>query len=107
MDDILDSSDEQEFQDIINSNMYHPTTRKELEDIISDLLRRNVKNLNCIDVSKITNFSKLFYKKDMTDIDISCWNVSNGQYFDKMFMESSNVTSDFSGWSLDSVESAS
>lgn len=40
--------------------LYTPNTKEELQDIIEELLNKGETNLNCIDVSDITDMSYLF-----------------------------------------------
>jgi len=85
MDDILDTGDDQEFRDIITSKTYKPTTNQELKDIIKTLLENGYKDLNCIDVSLISDFNSIFFDLDLTGVDISLWDVSSGEIFSQMF----------------------
>ena len=69
---------------------YFPKTKEELKNIIAEHFKNGITDLNDIDVSNITDFSKLFDSYDPTvsvDIifDVSKWNVSNGTNFRFMF----------------------
>lgn len=89
---------------------YHPNNRQELIDIVDELLkeRGNNANLNDIDVSKITDFSRLFYNMPkIENIKIDKWDVSNGTCFDEMFAGDYNFNSDISSWNMSSAESCS
>ena len=66
---------------------YHPKTKIELKDLLKKLLdeRGEDANLNDIDVSQITDMSRLFFNLDPHNIDISEWDVSNVAKIDRMF----------------------
>jgi len=77
--DILDDDDNMSFSDIVRGKYkYFPKDNKELKIIVNELFADKVNNLNIIDVSNITDFTSVFEKKDMTDIDIRFWDVSSG-----------------------------
>ena len=65
----------------INEYSYHPKDKKELQDLIKQLIgeRGENANLNDIDTSKITDMSYLFedsdFDGDITELDLS--NVMN------------------------------
>ena len=63
-----------------------PTTKGELRDIIEDRISKEGPNcdLNDIDVSLITNMSKLFFMSEFNG-NISKWNVSNVEKMNSMF----------------------
>ena len=102
-----------------------PKTNEELKEIIKDRISKEGPNcdLNDIDVSLITDMSKLFYEMDFNgDIskwnvtkvenmermfynskfneDISRWDVSNGEDFTGMFSECNNFNCDLSNWNV-------
>ena len=99
-------------KDIVNNSFYsyYPETKEELTLIIKQLFDQGIKNLNCIDVSKITDFSELFagignkndiiLGKDLKDVDISLWDVSNGICFSGMFEYSRGFNCDISEWDV-------
>ena len=63
---------------------YFPKTKSELQEIIRDHYIKHNYNLNDIDVSLITDFSKLFKDDRKTgnkDFDVRYWDVSNGEDF--------------------------
>ena len=69
-----------------NSYKCFPQTKNELKDIILRRIEKegNGVDLNDIDVSNITDMSKLFVYLDFNG-DISQWNVSNVKDKDNMF----------------------
>jgi len=84
-------------------NRYSPKTNEELKQIIQDHYDAGVYNLNDIDVSKITDFSKLFFEDENTDnteFDVSEWNVSNGKNFSNMFDGCKEFNCDISRWDV-------
>ena len=66
---------------------YFPETKEELSKNIEECLNSKNCNLNCIDTSKITDMSDLFYdsKFENININVSNWDVSNVKDMDKMF----------------------
>ena len=103
-------------QDIVNSILEenHPKTKQDLIECIISLLDNGIKELNCIDVSDITDFSFIFSmtsmvtKKlnslnyDINDIDISKWDVGSGENFSCMFADNTNFNCDISDWNVSS-----
>ena len=94
---------------------YYPKNRRALINDIISLLDKGIKNLNCIDVSRITDFSMVFagfrnnnrallVDYDLEGIDISKWDVSRGENFSAMFASSKNFNCDISGWNVSSGE---
>ena len=75
--DELDILDHQEIRNV--SYKYRPTTKEELQMIIE---KKKKKNETCIDVSdidvsNITDMSRLFQNTDLVYINLSGWNTSN------------------------------
>ena len=62
-----------------NDYRYHPKTKEELRDIISQRIKSKGPevDLNDIDVSNITDMSNLFEKLVSFNGNISKWDVSN------------------------------
>lgn len=73
--------------------------------VTEDELRFLVKNhekydLTRLDVSQITNFSRLFYAEKIFNQDISGWNVSNGIHFYFMFSEATCFNQPIGKWDV-------
>lgn len=81
---------------------YYPKTKDDLEKCIEEILNKNTKakNLNCINVSEITDFSYLFMHEDMSGVDISDWDVSQGENFNNMFYACKHFKCDLSNWNV-------
>ena len=86
---------------------YFPETKKELKKIINQRIKEeeNKCDLNDIDVSEITDMSRLFENLDIKNIDISQWDVSKVENFYSMFANCSDLKSigDISSWDLHSA----
>ena len=88
---------------------YHPQDRKELVYFIKDLIKQGETDLNCIDVSKITDMKLLFYQvnsigSQVSNIDISGWDVSNVTTMSSMFYGCDKFNGDISDWNVSNVE---
>ena len=83
---------------------YSPETKDELIKVIQMLLDKGETDLNCIDTSKITDMSKLFYNKENINIDVSKWNVSNVENMERMFYYCEKFNCDLSNWNVSKVE---
>lgn len=83
---------------------YQPKTSEELKELIYKLIdeRGEDADLNDIDVSKITDMSKMFYESKFTG-DISGWDVSNVTNMRWMF-SFSIFNGDISDWDVSKVE---
>lgn len=82
---------------------YRPKTKEELIDTIVDLLKKgNAYELNCIDVSPITDMSGLFHdvnqQIEVKEIDISEWDVSRVKNMMGMFYGCESFNADLSEW---------
>ena len=88
---------------------YFPETKEELSKNIEECLNSKNYNLNCIDTSKITDMSDLFYssKFENINIDVSNWDVSNVKDMSYMFNECQNFDCDLSKWDVSKVENMS
>ena len=95
LDKFVDSEDHYE---------YFPETKEELIKVIQMLLDKGETDLNCIDTSKITDMSELFYNKEDINIDVSKWNVSNVEDMNRMFYNCGDFNCDLSNWDVSKVE---
>ena len=88
------------------SYKYFPKTKKELQDILKQLIeeRGNEGDFNDIDTSEITDMSKLFIDIDKFNGDISKWNVSNVTNMFAMFYDCKSFNQDISGWDVSKVK---
>ena len=90
---------------------YHPKTRKALIKCIGEELKLHGPNanLNCIDVSKITDMRFLFgqFWRELKNIDISEWDVSNVKDMSYMFFDCKRFNSDLSKWNVSNVRDMS
>ena len=85
---------------------YRPKTRKELREIIDDLLKERGDNadLNDIDVSNVDDLSNLFAPHPtIKNINISLWNVSNVKNMETMFYNCFHFNCDLSNWDVSNV----
>ena len=69
---------------------YFPETKRELIDNIKELLDKEETDLNCIDTSKITNMTSIFFQCINFDCDLSNWDVSNVEDMNYMFQYCKN-----------------
>ena len=88
-----------------NRYKYFPQTKEELQDIILRRIKAegNKVDLNDIDVSKITDMSKLFERTNFNG-DISSWDVSNVIHMGGMFWGCSKCNQDISNWNVSKVK---
>jgi len=104
---------------ISKNKMYNfrPKTKEELQHIIYDEIEQNPDaDLNFIDVSKITDMSKLFsldivipgvnheWLKKVRNIKIDKWDVSNVTDMSWMFADCINLDCDISDWNVSRCE---
>ena len=81
-----------------------PKDKKELTRMIKDEIKKQGSKayLNHIDVSKITDFSRLFRNSKFNG-DISKWDVSNVTTMSYMFSSCLSFNQDLSGWDVSKV----
>ena len=87
---------------ILKHPTYTPQSREELERIISD----DRVNLAEIDVSKIKDFSKLFYHSSRTLVGLEYWDMSGAENLNGMFeLFGGEIVGDLSKWNLSNAKS--
>ena len=88
-----------------SSYKYFPKTKKELKDILRELIkeRGNEGDFNDIDTSKITDMSELFNFMENFNGDISKWDVSNVTSMERMFYWCESFNQDISNWDVSNV----
>ena len=89
----------------VNKHNYHPKTKKELKNLINQLIeeRGNEGDFNDIDTSKITHMTDLFYNMNKFNGDISNWDVSNVTDMCSMFDGCKSFNQDISNWDVSNV----
>ncbi|MBO5005794.1 MAG: BspA family leucine-rich repeat surface protein, partial [Clostridia bacterium] len=98
----------------IDNYSYQPTSKIELIKNIEELINNGEYDLNCIDTSKITDMSNLFFNTDIINADIaninfdvSKWNVSNVKDMSYMFCQCVKFNCDLSNWDVSNVKDMS
>ena len=88
------------------SYKYFPKNKKELKDIINQLIkeRGNEGDFNDIDTSEITDMLELFKNMEEFNGDISGWNVSNVTDMYSMFYKCESFNQDISNWDVSNVK---
>ena len=81
-----------------------PKNKSELQQMIKDEIEKqgNEADLNHIDVSQITDFSKLFKESEFCG-DISKWDISKVTNMCEMFHCARLFNQDISGWDVSKV----
>ena len=87
---------------------YCPENKSQLKDLLHQLFRErgNEADLNDIDVSKITDMSRLFATGEYINMNfnISDWDVSNVTNMTEMFSECEKFNCDISSWDVSNVK---
>ena len=89
----------------LNKHTLFPETKEELVDMIKDEISKNGNecSLNHIDVSQITDMSKLFYNSRFNG-DISQWDVSNVEDMNSMFESAESFNQPIGDWDISKVK---
>ena len=83
----------------------YPKNKNELKEILEERLKYDHNaNLNDIDVSEITDMSRLFIFLNPGNINISEWNVSKVTDMSFMFFECIHFNCDLSNWDVSNVK---
>ena len=101
--------------DIFRSDLvavYKPKSKDELREILvkcciyyyCNFNSKRRCNLNWLDVSGITDMSRLFYRLEPGHVDISKWDVSNVVNMEEMFGEVDILDVDISNWDVSNVK---
>ena len=91
----------------IFSKKYTPKDMWELKDAIKELLDKGKTDLNCIDISNITDMTNAFEIEDIDkyDFDVSKWDVSNVKNMYGMFVNCKKFTGKgLENWDVSKVE---
>ena len=88
------------------SYKYFPETKKELQDLINQLIKERGYDgdFNDIDTSEITDMSDLFDGIEKFNGDISNWDVSNVTDMKYMFFWCDSFNKDISNWDVSKVK---
>lgn len=105
------------FENIKEGDYYVPEDKDTLIEIINYLLSNDITNLNCIDVSNITDFSYIFNENIYLTsdngefepgktiwLDMNKWDVSNATTFEGMFGGCTYFDADLSDWDVSNCE---
>ena len=91
-----------------SSYKYFPETKKELQDLLKQLIKERGYDgdFNDIDTSEITDMSDLFNDIDIEKFngDISNWDVSNVTDMKYMFFWCDSFNKDISNWDVSKVK---
>jgi len=84
---------------------YKFTTKAHLEDAINGYPgnQDTFGEMNCWDVSEITDMSQLFVYRFSFDVPIGCWNVSKVTDMSYMFFYATNFNQNIGNWNVGSV----
>ena len=104
----VNASDLKMYNKFNNTYKFFPKDKYELRDIIIERIRTTHRydcDFNDIDVSKITDFSKLFKCKPLTKFngDISKWDVSNAEQMQCMFYDLYYFDCNLNDWDVSNV----
>ena len=88
-----------------NASVLRPTTKEELRTIIEQELKRQGRDadLNHIDVSGVTDMSRLFFGLDIRNIKIDKWDTSNVTDMHGMFFGAKRFNQPLSTWNVSNV----
>ena len=102
--DRLKSKEVDSIKDLKVTNGVKPKYKVKDKEELKEIIRNAApdEDLNYLDVSGITDMSKLFYGSEFNG-DISKWDVSNVKYMSGMFRDS-KFNGDISKWDVSNVE---
>ena len=82
-----------------------PTSNSELQELLLDLVHKNIFDFNSVNVSKVTDMTFLFATSEFENInfDISKWDVSHVTNMQSMFDGCTKFNCDLSQWNTSKV----
>ena len=94
---------------LLESETVQPKTKEELRAVIDNTIRENGNNcsLNFIDVTRVTDMSKLFYNMKKFNGNISKWDVSRVTDMSEMFSGAESFNQNISKWNVSNVKNFS
>ena len=94
----------------VSALLYYPDTKEELQNAVNlwcenqETATEKYGDINSWNVSKITDMSRLFYKKEHFNSDISNWDVSNVTDMSDMFGFALSFNQNIGSWNVRNVK---